>query len=108
MRKCVALFLTIFCLTGLIPSKAIAVVDTGIVASGFCGAEGDGSNLTWTLDRDGALSISGTGDMSDYDENTASTPWGKYVREIFKPLRSNKVLQGLETLLFDIVPPWLR
>lgn len=82
MRKCVALFLTIFCITGLIPSKAIAVADTEIVASGFCGAEGDGNNLTWMLDRDGVLSISGMGDMSDYGVATLSTPWGKYVSDI--------------------------
>lgn len=35
-----------------------------IVDSGECGAQGD--NLTWTLDSDGTLTISGTGDMADY------------------------------------------
>ena len=34
------------------------------VPSGNCGAEGD--NLTWTLDSDGTLTISGTGAMADY------------------------------------------
>lgn len=45
-------------------------------ASGTCGASG--SNLTWTLDDDGVLTISGTGDMADYsNEGTTSTaPWG--------------------------------
>ncbi len=41
-----------------------------IVASGTCG-----ENLTWELDGDGKLTISGTGPMYDYDDgNTA--PWG--------------------------------
>jgi len=35
--------------------------------SGICGAEGDGLNLTWTLDTEtGVLTISGTGVMTDY------------------------------------------
>ncbi|MCD8004011.1 MAG: leucine-rich repeat domain-containing protein, partial [Clostridia bacterium] len=34
-----------------------------------------GDNLTWTLE-DGTLTISGTGDMYDYDEGTA--PWSEY------------------------------
>lgn len=42
-----------------------------IVASGACGAQGD--NLTWTLDSGGVLTISGTGNMCDY-ENWGS-PW---------------------------------
>ncbi len=35
-----------------------------IVASGECGEDGD--NLTWTLDSEGTLAISGEGDMWDY------------------------------------------
>ena len=38
-----------------------------IVDSGTCGAEGDGSNLTWTLDDKGTLTISGSGAMKNYD-----------------------------------------
>ena len=36
-----------------------------IVDSGTCGAEGNGSNLTWTLDDAGTLIISGTGAVDD-------------------------------------------
>ena len=46
-----------------------------IVAEGYCGGEGDGTNLTWTLDSDGVLTISGEGSM-------ASNPCGTYSSDI--------------------------
>ena len=45
---------------------------TSIVASGECGSEGD--NVTWTLDDEGTLTVSGTGAMADYAQST-ETPW---------------------------------
>ena len=42
-----------------------------IVAQGTCGAQGD--NLTWTLDGEGTLTISGEGEMKDYWYTDA--PW---------------------------------
>ena len=45
-----------------------------IVASGYCGGEGDGTNLTWTLDSTGTLTIEGTGKMADYNFEMVS-PW---------------------------------
>ena len=45
-----------------------------IVDSGECGAEGD--NVTWTLDSDGLLTISGTGAMYKYVYGYYS-PWEK-------------------------------
>lgn len=45
-----------------------------ITDSGECGKEG--GNLTWTLDEEGTLTISGTGEMADYDYDSA-TPWSK-------------------------------
>ena len=51
--------------------------------SGFCGAEGDGSNLSWKFDGStGTLAISGIGTMADFDfveENDeivgSTAPW---------------------------------
>lgn len=47
--------------------------------SGNCGADGDGSNLTWNLNTDtGELIISGNGAMKDYDADITSAnaaPW---------------------------------
>ena len=37
-----------------------------IIASGYCGGEGDGSNVMWTIDSEGLLTISGTGKMGPY------------------------------------------
>ena len=48
-----------------------------VVASGTCGAEGDGSNLTWTLTADSMLTISGTGAMADYNTQSQQ-PWYEY------------------------------
>lgn len=57
----------------VLPPKAYAAE---IIASGTCGAEGDGSNLTWTLDSEGVLTISGKGAMES--KNSAySHPWFK-------------------------------
>ena len=50
-------------------------VQAEAVTSGTCGAEGDGSNLTWRL-SDGVLTISGKGAMKDWEfyGNNVS-PW---------------------------------
>lgn len=45
--------------------------------SGNCGAEGDGSNLQWSLDTDtGVLEITGNGAMKDYSSSPSNrSPW---------------------------------
>ncbi len=56
----------------LSPAAEAATVD-----SGTCGAEGD--NLTWTLDDQGTLTISGQGRMYDWYDYTGSRPgWYTY------------------------------
>ncbi len=52
-------------LLALLPTAAFAA--DNIVDQGTCGAEGDGSNVTWELDSDGTLTISGTGAMANYN-----------------------------------------
>lgn len=54
-----------------------------IVDSGECGAKGD--NLTWTLDSEGTLTISGEGRMMGFDYVGAEAPlppWQKYKSNI--------------------------
>ena len=71
MRKRLLSFvLAVLMIESLLPATALAA---DIVDSGTCGAEGDGSNLTWTLDSEGVLTISGSGDMHDYGFSAA--PW---------------------------------
>ena len=69
LRRFTALMLALCMLTAL--TAEIFAAD--IVASGYCGGEGDGKNLTWTLDSEGTLTISGKGEMKDYDYY--SDPW---------------------------------
>ena len=71
MRKRLLSFvLAVLMIVSLLPATALAA---DIVDSGTCGAEGDGSNLTWTLNSEGVLTISGTGAMKEYDPYKA--PW---------------------------------
>ena len=69
-RKIVSVLLCVLLLASLLPMSAIA--DT--TAGGTCG-----KNLTWTLDGDGTLTISGTGEMKDYypSNNDTTAPWGE-------------------------------
>ncbi|MBQ7399428.1 MAG: leucine-rich repeat domain-containing protein [Clostridia bacterium] len=47
-----------------------------VSASGTCG-----NKLSWSLDTDGVLTISGTGDMTDWS-SVESTPWYDYMSDI--------------------------
>lgn len=62
--------LALFLMGCVLATPALAA-DT--VASGTCGAEGD--NLTWTLDSEGLLTISGAGAMKDYDDFGNRAAW---------------------------------
>ncbi len=67
MKKAVSLILVCTMLLGILPITAFAVSDT--VASGVCG-----DNLTWELDSDGTLKISGEGEMYSYTNSFNSRP----------------------------------
>lgn len=45
------------------------------IASGYCGGEGEGSNLEWSLDNEGTLFITGTGEMKNYYYGDYAAPW---------------------------------
>ena len=55
---------------GMLVCRAKAAETT---TSGYCGAYDDGSNLTWTLDKNGVLTISGKGRMKEHEQN--DYPW---------------------------------
>ena len=69
-KRLLSFVLAVLMIATLLPATALAA---DIADSGTCGAEGNGSNLTWTLDSDGVLTISGSGDMYDYRPSDA--PW---------------------------------
>ena len=69
-KRLLSFVLAVLMIASLLPATALAA---DIVDSGTCGAEGDGSNLTWTLDSEGLLTISGTGAMKGYD--SYKVPW---------------------------------
>jgi len=53
-----------------------SLVDT---VSGYCGGEGNETNLVWTIDGEGVLTISGTGSMADYTQFSRNrSPWFAY------------------------------
>ncbi len=50
---------------------------------GTCGAKGHEDDIIWSYGSDRTLTISGTGEMGDY-ESCEETPWAKYRNEIKK------------------------
>lgn len=69
-KRIISLLLALVLAATLLPVQAWGAT---VVDSGYCGGEGDGTNLTWSLDSDGVLTISGEGKMKDY--NYSSPPW---------------------------------
>lgn len=74
-KRIISLLLALVLAATLLPVQAWGAT---VVDSGYCGGEGDGKNLTWSLDSDGLLTISGTGEMLDFIDHNydrISTPW---------------------------------
>ena len=88
MKKRACLLLTLLAL--VIIGFAMNVEAAEIIDRGYCGGEGDGTNLTWTLDSDGVLVIEGQGEMKDLsgpefmedDPHIFSDWWHKYFDDI--------------------------
>ena len=94
MRKRLLSFvLAVLMIATLLPATALAA---DIVDSGTCGATGDGSNLTWTLDSDGVLTISGTGKMKDYEYYGDLPPWFDF--EYSGKVKSLRILNGVTSI----------
>ena len=74
MKKFAKLCTAILVLFAVLTASALAAE---VLYSGTCGGEGDGSNLTWTLDDEGTLRIEGNGRMKDYSEDIPA-PWHDY------------------------------
>ena len=76
-RKLLSIILAVLMIATTVPFAFAA----DIVKSGDCGA--NGGNVKWTLDSDGTLTISGTGDMQNF-ATLAKRPWYGYTNDIKK------------------------
>ena len=79
-------------------------------AFGYCGAEGDGTNLAWYISEDSVLHIEGQGAMANYYKTGA--PWYDYryaIKDIFFPEEltsiGNYAFYDCYNLLAVSIPP---
>ena len=64
--------------TGVITVPADSIrIHYNVVDWGYCGAEGDGTNLVWCIDKNSTLTVSGTGAMANYSDSEPA-PWSDY------------------------------
>ena len=70
------------------------------IASGYCGAEGDSTNLTWILGCDSVLTISGMGAMADF---STSCPWSSY-RTLIKEVNISNGVTSIGNYAFNYCP----
>ena len=75
-RRVMSMFLAVVMVVGMVPLLPLQV-NAAEATSGTCG-----KNLTWTLDADGTLTISGTGAMYNYNQNNR-VPWPSTIKKIF-------------------------
>ena len=75
-RRIMSMFLAVVMVVGMVPLFPLQV-NAAEATSGTCG-----KNLTWTLDADGTLTISGTGAMYNYNQNNR-VPWPSTIKKIF-------------------------
>ena len=81
-------------LSSFLPFAVFAYAEgTTVVGSGYCGASGNEENVTWVLDSDGTLAISGSGDMADYDPSVTgiNQPWYESRESIVKVVIENGI-----------------
>ncbi|MBR4051247.1 MAG: leucine-rich repeat protein [Clostridia bacterium] len=72
MKKTNKLISILIAVAMLLSMAPVTVFAASVVASGKFGASGN--NLTWSLDSDGVLTISGNGEMEDF-ANVSKVPW---------------------------------
>ncbi len=78
MKRCISFLVAAAMLFCLLPGSAQAatLVDSGTYDNG----------QTWTLDSDGLLTISGTGEMMDVVDNSGEIPWAEYTSRVTKAI----------------------
>lgn len=98
-KRFVSLLLAISMIFSLMPVSAVTAFAEGknggeVKAKGYCGVEteNNGKDLSWTLDNNGVLTISGSGAMKDYtwDENVR-LDWYGYKKDIRSVVLDNRI-----------------
>ena len=74
--------LAVAMLLALLPTAAFA--EDNIFAHGTCGAKGNEDNVTWTLDSDGTLTISGEGKIRDASKNNLPWPYPYKIKKSYR------------------------
>lgn len=99
-KRFVSLLLAISMIFSLMPVSAVTAFaesenggEVTTVDSGYCGAENGGKNLSWTLDNNGVLTISGSGAMKDYtgDENVRLDWYVSHKKDIRSVVLDNRI-----------------
>ena len=79
MKKTNKLISILLVMAMLLSMAPITVFAATVEASGKFGASG--SNLTWSLDSDGVLTVSGSGSMEDF-ANVSKVPWYSKITKV--------------------------
>ena len=82
-KKCLALLLSLLLAVSLLPTVSLFGTAAEIVDTGACG-----ENLTWTLDSDGLLTISGEGGIQ-------GSPWNENNRDRIRSLMIESGVTGI-------------
>lgn len=100
-KRMISLCMAFVLLFAMLPHITLSVDAAEVVESGTCG-----DNLTWTLDDEGTLTVSGEGDMVDYDGSVGLYylfPWVKYRDQIEKIVVSNGVTRIGNRAFYDFI-----
>ncbi len=92
-KRMFSMLLVVAMLIGMMPLMTFAAsyVPVEVIASGYCGGEGDGTNLKWQVTELGTLYITGIGAMKDYDFGYDNPPWFDYYDMIDSVIIENGV-----------------
>ena len=77
----------------LFPLWGLGGFAQSVIDFGYCGGEGDSTNLTWVLTTDNVLTIYGNGKMADYTStiSTHPSPWSRYNLQVKTIIVSDNV-----------------
>ena len=92
MKKAISVLMTVILLMSTL-TFAFSTFAADVVSSGFCGAEGNEESVRWALDTAGTLTLSGSGDMEEYDPAATGIypPWHEQRESILKVVIENGI-----------------